>query len=72
LSCAFILAASEIGSTILLYAPGKETLLIALFSVEANSPRAQAASLAAIQLVLTALPAGVIFGLTQLSSWSHK
>lgn len=53
----FVLAAAEIGSTILLYPPGGETLPIALYSVEANSPRAL---VAAMTLILAALPLATV------------
>ena len=55
----FVLASAEIGSTILLYPPGGETLLIAFLSIEANSPRAHVGALTLLQL----LPVIFIFGL---------
>lgn len=45
---------AEIGSTILLHAPGEETLAIALYAIEANSPRSYVAALALIQLCFLA------------------
>lgn len=45
-----VLANAEIGSTILLHAPGEETLAIALYAIEANSPRSYVAALSLIQL----------------------
>ncbi|MBI4558478.1 MAG: iron ABC transporter permease [Candidatus Hydrogenedentes bacterium] len=48
----FTLAFNEISSTILLYPPGGETLPIALYSIEANAPRAYVASLAVITLLV--------------------
>lgn len=52
-AAAFILSSAEIGSTILLYPPGGETLPIALYAVEANSPRSL---VAALTMMLVALP----------------
>jgi iron(III) transport system permease protein len=51
LGATFILSLAEIGSTILLYPPGGETLLIALLSIEANSPRAYVAAMMLLQLL---------------------
>lgn len=48
----FIFASGEIGSTILLHPPGGETLPIALYAIEANSPRSYVAALALIQIAL--------------------
>lgn len=53
LAAAFILSSAEIGSTILLYPPGGETLPIALYAVEANSPRNL---VAALTMLLVGLP----------------
>jgi iron(III) transport system permease protein len=55
----FVLAWAEIGSTILLYPPGGETILIAFLSIEANSPRAYVGAMTMLQL----LPVIFIFGL---------
>lgn len=52
-TAAFILSSAEIGSTILLYPPGGETLPIALYAVEANSPRSL---VAALTMMLVGLP----------------
>jgi iron(III) transport system permease protein len=51
LGATFILGLAEIGSTILLYPPGGETLLIAMLSIEANSPRAYVAALMLLELL---------------------
>jgi iron(III) transport system permease protein len=51
LGSTFILGLAEIGSTILLYPPGGETALIAMLSIEANSPRAHVATLTLLQLL---------------------
>lgn len=48
----FIFASGEIGSTILLHPPGGDTLPIALYAIEANSPRSYVAALALIQMAL--------------------
>ncbi len=47
----FVLSLAEVGSTILLYPPGGETLLITLLSIEANSPRACVGALTLMQVV---------------------
>jgi iron(III) transport system permease protein len=52
----FVLATGEIGSTILLYPPGGETLAIALYSIEANSPRSYVAAMTLLQLLLCLVP----------------
>ena len=52
----FILAVGEIGSTILLYPPGGETLPIALYSIEANSPRSYVAAMTILLLALCVIP----------------
>ena len=58
-AAAFILSSAEIGSTILLYPPGGETLPIALYAVEANSPRSL---VAALTMLLVALPLVTVAG----------
>ncbi len=52
-----VVANAEIGSTILLHAPGEESLAIALYAIEANSPRSYVAALSLIQLSLLAAAA---------------
>lgn len=56
LTIAFIFSVGEIGSTILLYPPGGETLPIALYSIEANSPRSYVAVMTLIQLLVSLSP----------------
>ncbi|GMW03152.1 MAG: iron ABC transporter permease [Candidatus Hydrogenedentota bacterium] len=53
--CLFILCMGDIGIIMLLHPPGGETLLLALFSIEANSPRSYVA-------VLTLLAAALVIG----------
>jgi len=53
LAATFVLSTGEIGSTILLYPPGGETLPIALYAIEANSPRSL---VAALTLILALMP----------------
>jgi iron(III) transport system permease protein len=52
LAISFVLTLGEIGSTILLYPPGGETLPIALYTIEANSPRSFTAALSLILSML--------------------
>lgn len=59
-----VATSSEIGSTILLHAPGEETLPIALYAIEANSPRSYVAALSLIQLSLLTVN---VLGLVMLS-----
>ena len=56
----FVLSVGEIGSTIMLYPPGGETLPIALYSIEANSPRSYVAAMALYEVLLCVTP---FFGL---------
>ncbi|MBI3119221.1 MAG: iron ABC transporter permease [Candidatus Hydrogenedentes bacterium] len=56
----FLLTFNELGSTILLYPPGGETLPIALYSIEANSPRAYVACLSLITPVTLLAPFALI------------
>lgn len=56
LTIAFVFSVGEIGSTILLHPPGGETLPIALYSIEANSPRSYVAAMTLIQLLVSLSP----------------
>ncbi len=60
IAIAFVFAIGEIGSTILLYPPGGETLPIALYAIEANSPRSYVAAMTLIQLLVTLVPLAVV------------
>jgi len=60
LAIAFVLAVGEIGSTILLYPPGGETLPIALYSIEANSPHAYVSAMTLLQLLVLLPPLAAI------------
>lgn len=60
LAVAFILSVGEIGSTILLYPPGGETLPITLYAIEANSPRSYVAALTLIQLLVSLAPVALV------------
>lgn len=62
-----VVASAEIGSTILLHAPGEETLAIALYAIEANSPRSYVAALSLIQLSLLGAAALIIVLLSTIS-----
>lgn len=68
----FVLATGEIGSTILLYPPGGETLPIALYSIEANSPRSHVAAMAILQLLLCLVPAAIMGFAAALGSWPRQ
>lgn len=56
LTCLFILGVADIGTVILLYPPGGETLMLALYSIEANSPRSYVAVLALFSSALAITP----------------
>lgn len=60
LAITFVLAVGEIGSTIVLYPPGGETLPIALYAIEANSPRSYVAAMTLIQLFVSLVPLAAI------------
>ncbi len=68
LTVSFVLTSGEIGSTILLHAPGGETLPIALYAIEANSPRSYVAAMTLFQLLLSLLPIIVLMSL--LGMWA--
>ncbi|HHT9113251.1 MAG: iron ABC transporter permease [Planctomycetes bacterium] len=55
----FMFCIGELGTTILVYPPGHETLPIALFTVMANSPTDVVSALSIIIVVMTLLPVGV-------------
>lgn len=56
-AAAFVLATADISSTILLYPPGGETLPIALYGVEANSPRSLTAAMTVMVAFVSVVPA---------------
>ncbi|NIA16072.1 MAG: ABC transporter permease subunit [Nitrospiraceae bacterium] len=60
LAVTFVLAAGEIGATILLYPPGGETLPIALYGIEANSPHAYVSAMTILQLLILLPPLAAI------------
>ncbi len=60
LAITFVLTTGEIGATILLYPPGGETLPIALYSIEANSPHAYVSALTILQLLVLLGPLAAI------------
>jgi iron(III) transport system permease protein len=62
-----ILAIAETGSTILLYPPGGETLLIALYAIEANSPRAYVSAMGLFQLLVAIIPYLLLLALVQVA-----
>lgn len=72
-----VVASAEIGSTILLHAPGEETLVIALYAIEANSPRSNVAALSLIQLASVGVVALVMvllatFSFRAGSAWPRR
>ena len=68
-AAAFILSSAEIGSTILLYPPGGETLPIALYAVEANSPRSLVAALTMLLVALPLVTAAGVTGFLAVLRW---
>ncbi|MCL4199434.1 MAG: ABC transporter permease subunit [Phycisphaerales bacterium] len=69
LAAAFVLSSAEIGSTILLYPPGGETLPIALYAVEANSPRSLVAALTMLLVTLPLVTAAGVAGVLAVLRW---
>lgn len=62
----FIFCTRELGTTILVYPPGHETLPIALFTVMANSPTNVVSALAVILIAITLVPLGIFYLLSNL------
>jgi len=52
----FVLCVGELGTTILLYPPGGETLPITLYTIEANSPADYTAAMALIEVAFCLVP----------------
>ncbi|HHT9119552.1 MAG TPA: ABC transporter permease [Candidatus Hypogeohydataceae bacterium YC41] len=68
----FIFCAGELGTTILIYPPGDETLPITLFTVMANSPANVVSAISVILLVVVLLPLIVFLGLSRrLGRWRY-
>jgi len=61
----FMFCVGELGTTILVYPPGHETLPIALFTVMANSPTDVVSALSIIIVVMTLLPVGVFLAVSR-------
>jgi iron(III) transport system permease protein len=55
----FMFCVGELGTTILVYPPGHETLPITLFTVMVNSPASIVSALSLILVVMTLLPLGI-------------
>ena len=55
----------ELGTTILVYPPGHETLPITLFTIMANSPTDIVSALSIIIVVMTLLPVGVFLAVSK-------
>ncbi len=62
----FIFCVREIGTTILVYPPGHETLPIALFTVMANSPTDVVAAVSIVLVVIVLVPIGIFIGIIHL------
>ncbi|MCQ4575031.1 MAG: iron ABC transporter permease [Candidatus Brocadiales bacterium] len=62
----FIFCVGEIGTTILVYPPGQETLPIALFTVMANSPTNVVAAVSVLLVVIVLVPVGMFLGIIHL------
>lgn len=62
----FIFCVGEIGTTILVYPPGHETLPIALFTVMANSPTDVVAAISVLLVVIVLVPVGLFLGILHL------
>src|SRR3989337_2908990 len=61
----FMFCVGELGTTILVYPPGHETLPIALFTIMANSPTDVVSALSIIIIVMTLLPVGVFLAVSK-------
>lgn len=61
----FMFCIGELGTTILVYPPGHETLPIALFTIMANSPMNIVSALAVVIVVMTLLPIGIFLVISQ-------
>ena len=61
----FMFCIGELGTTILVYPPGHETLPIALFTIMANSPTDVVSALSIIIVVMTLLPVGVFLAVSK-------
>ncbi len=61
----FMFCIGEMGTTILVYPPGHETLPITLFTLMANSPANIVSALSIIIVVMTLLPVGVFLAISK-------
>lgn len=61
----FMFCIGELGTTILVYPPGDETLPIALFTVMANSPMNIVSALSIIIVAMTLLPVGIFLAISK-------
>ena len=61
----FTFCIGELGTTILVYPPGHETLPITLFTVMANSPTDAVSALSLVIVVMTLLPVGVFLAVSK-------
>lgn len=61
----FLFCTGELGTTILVYPPGHETLPIVLFTLMANSPTNIVSALSVIIVVMTLLPVGVFLAISK-------
>lgn len=61
----FMFCIGELGTTVLVYPPGHETLPITLFTIMANSPTDIVSALSIIIIVITLLPVGVFLAISK-------
>jgi len=61
----FIFCIGELGTTILVYPPGHETLPITLFTIMANSPEDIVSALSIIIVFMTLLPLGIFLSISR-------
>jgi len=61
----FMFCIGELGTTILVYPPGHETLPIALFTVMANSPANIVSALSILIIIMTLLPVGIFLAISK-------
>ncbi len=61
----FMFCIGELGTTVLVYPPGHETLPIALFTIMANSPTDVVSALSIVIIAMTLLPVGIFLAVSK-------
>ena len=61
----FMFCIGELGTTILVYPPGHETLPIALFTLMANSPTEVVSALSVVIVAMTLFPVGIFLAVSR-------